>query len=141
MEELTGKSFLHGEVVGTGIYVIRHFQEGDEEEPGKVMDGLGLLFRPSDYGISKEEFTKTLLHMKKYASYKEVHGELAVHRARQRKDNEGRCGQPLEAAILRSSATGAPTGSAVGKHERLWIPQRGSRNLATSDRAGNARRI
>jgi glycerol-1-phosphate dehydrogenase [NAD(P)+] len=76
LEELTGKSFLHGEVVGTGIYVIRHFQEGDEEETGKAMDGMGLLFRPSDYGISKEEFTKTLLHMKKYASYKEYKAKL-----------------------------------------------------------------
>jgi glycerol-1-phosphate dehydrogenase [NAD(P)+] len=76
LEEITGKSFLHGEVVGTGIYVIRHFQEGDEEETGKIMDGLGLLYRPSAYGLTKELFTQTLLHMKKYASYKEYKAKL-----------------------------------------------------------------
>jgi len=76
LEEVTGRGFLHGEVVGTGIYVIRHFQAGDEEETGKTMDGFGLLYRPGDYGITKEEFTKTLLHMKKYASYKAYKAKL-----------------------------------------------------------------
>ena len=76
LEEITGRSFLHGEVVGTGIFVIRHFQEGDEKETGKVMDALGLRYRPSEYGLTKEIFTKTLLHMKKYASYKEYKAKL-----------------------------------------------------------------
>jgi glycerol-1-phosphate dehydrogenase [NAD(P)+] len=76
LEELTERSFLHGEVVGTGIYVIRHFQAGDEEETAKEMEGFGLLYRPADYGITKEEFTSTLLHMKKYAAYKAYRSKL-----------------------------------------------------------------
>jgi glycerol dehydrogenase-like iron-containing ADH family enzyme len=76
LEELTGRSFLHGEVVGTGIYVIRHFQRGDEEETAREMDGFGLRYRPSDYGVSREEFISALLHMKKYASYRAYRAKI-----------------------------------------------------------------
>ncbi len=71
LEELAGKPFLHGAAVGTGIYAMRHFQAGDEEEAGKMMDGFGLGYRPADYGLKREEFTSALLHMKEYASYPE----------------------------------------------------------------------
>ncbi|MDG6920442.1 MAG: iron-containing alcohol dehydrogenase [Nitrososphaerota archaeon] len=76
LEELTGRHFLHGEVVGTGIYVIRSFQAGDEEETAKDMEGFGLLYKPKDYGVTRDEFVKTLLHMKKYASYKAYKAKL-----------------------------------------------------------------
>ena len=67
LEELTKRSFVHGEVVGTGIHVATHFQSTEEDEVGRVMDSLGLMFRPRDYGISHDEFIKTLLQMKTYS--------------------------------------------------------------------------
>jgi len=65
--ELTRRNFLHGEVVGTGIYIVSHLQSNSEEEVARVMDDFGLMFRPSDYEISRDEFVSTVLHMKKYS--------------------------------------------------------------------------
>jgi len=67
LEDLTGRNFLHGEVVGTGIYVASHFQSNEEDEVAQVMDSMGLMFRPRDYGLSGEEFVSAVLNMKKYS--------------------------------------------------------------------------
>jgi glycerol-1-phosphate dehydrogenase [NAD(P)+] len=67
LEELTGRSFVHGDVVGTGIYVASHFQSRQEDEAASAMDSLGLMFRPRDCGVSKEDFISTVLHMKDHS--------------------------------------------------------------------------
>lgn len=66
LEEMTGRSLVHGEVVGTGIYAMTHFQTNKEDEVAKVLDGFDAMFRPKDYGVSKDEFVNTLLHLKEY---------------------------------------------------------------------------
>jgi glycerol-1-phosphate dehydrogenase [NAD(P)+] len=68
LEQQTGRSFVHGETVGTGIYVITHFQTKDEEEVARAMDAMGLYFRPRDYGVSHEEFVSAVLGMKRYST-------------------------------------------------------------------------
>lgn len=72
LEDSTGRSFVHGEAVGTGIYVLTHFQSNEEDHVGSVMDNMGLLFRPQDYGVNREEFIETLLGMKRYAREKHL---------------------------------------------------------------------
>jgi glycerol dehydrogenase-like iron-containing ADH family enzyme len=72
VEDLTGRSFVHGEAVGTGIYVLTHFQSQEEDHVGAVMDSMGLMFRPRDYGVSRDEFIDTLLGMKRYAREKHL---------------------------------------------------------------------
>lgn len=67
LEDLTKRAFVHGEVVGTGIYILTHFQNNEEEIVAKEMDAMGLMFRPKDYGISREEFVETILNMKRYS--------------------------------------------------------------------------
>ena len=67
LEELTGRSFVHGEVVGTGIHVVTHFQTMEEDIVARAMDSMGLMFRPKDYGLSHDDFVKTVLHMKHYS--------------------------------------------------------------------------
>ncbi len=68
LEELTGRAFVHGEVVGTGIYVLTHFQNNEEAIVEGEMEAMGLLFRPQDYGINQDEFIRTVLEMKRYSS-------------------------------------------------------------------------
>jgi glycerol-1-phosphate dehydrogenase [NAD(P)+] len=67
LEELTGQSYVHGEAVGTGIYVATHFQSQEEETVAGVMDSLGLMFRPRDYGVSHDQFVSAVLRMKQYS--------------------------------------------------------------------------
>jgi glycerol dehydrogenase-like iron-containing ADH family enzyme len=67
LEELTGRSFVHGNVVGTGIYVAGHFQSRQEDEVATAMDSFGLMFGPRDCGVSKQDFISAVLHMKDYS--------------------------------------------------------------------------
>jgi glycerol-1-phosphate dehydrogenase [NAD(P)+] len=67
LEELTGRTFVHGEVVGTGIYILTHFQNNEEAVVEREMDAMGLLFRPKEYGITHDEFVNTVLQMKRYS--------------------------------------------------------------------------
>jgi glycerol-1-phosphate dehydrogenase [NAD(P)+] len=72
LEELTGQSYVHGEAVGTGIYVATHFQSKEEETVAGVMDRLGLMFRPRDYGVSHDQFINTVLRMKEYSRLNKI---------------------------------------------------------------------
>jgi len=67
LEELTKRTFVHGEVVGTGIYILTHFQNQEEGIVEKEMDAMGLMFRPKDYDITRDEFIDTILRMKSYS--------------------------------------------------------------------------
>ena len=67
LEELTGRTFVHGEVVGTGIHVLTHFQNNEETVVEREMDAMGLMFRPKEYGITHDEFVDTVLQMKRYS--------------------------------------------------------------------------
>jgi glycerol dehydrogenase-like iron-containing ADH family enzyme len=62
----TGKSFLHGELVGLGTYVMSVFQGND---PGFLLDAYrrtGLLWQPGDIGLTSDEFTRTLTTLNWY---------------------------------------------------------------------------
>lgn len=67
LENVTRRSFVHGQAVGTGIFISTHFQTSEEEEVAKVMNSLGLVFRPAEYGVSHDEFVSTVLNMKTYS--------------------------------------------------------------------------
>jgi hypothetical protein len=53
--------------VGTGIYILTHFQNKEEDIVEREMDAMGLMFRPKDYGITHDEFMDTVLQMKRYS--------------------------------------------------------------------------
>jgi len=72
LENLTRREFVHGEVVGTGIFVLTHFQSTEEDYVASVMDKMGLLFRPRDYGITHDQFITTTIEMKRYAREKKM---------------------------------------------------------------------
>jgi len=72
LENLTKREFVHGEVVGTGIFVLTHFQSAEEDNVASVMDRMGLMFRPRDYGITHEQFIDTTVGMKQYAREKKM---------------------------------------------------------------------
>jgi len=64
LEKVTGRTFAHGEVLGTGCVVGAYFHDSNEELVMKELDSFGLKFRPADYGISFDEFASTINHMK-----------------------------------------------------------------------------
>ena len=67
IEHLTRRSFVHGQSVATGVFISSHYQRNDEDKVAHAMDSMGLVFRPREYGVSREEFIETLLSMKSYS--------------------------------------------------------------------------
>jgi glycerol-1-phosphate dehydrogenase [NAD(P)+] len=65
LEKLTGRSFIHGEVVGMGCVVGSYLHRADVSKTIRELDSLGLRFRPAEIGISRDEFAAALQTMNK----------------------------------------------------------------------------
>jgi glycerol-1-phosphate dehydrogenase [NAD(P)+] len=64
LEKVTGRTFAHGEVLGTGCVVGAYFHKSDVAQVMKELESFGLKFRPVDYGLSFEEFANAIRNMK-----------------------------------------------------------------------------
>ena len=62
----TGKSFLHGELVALGTFVMASLQENDPAGLLSAYERTGLLWQPRDLGLTREEFVKTLRTLNAY---------------------------------------------------------------------------
>lgn len=67
LENVTGKTFLHGEIVGLGSVISTHMHGGDKSDVISDLDAYGLRFRPADNNISYEVFAKTINNMRRVA--------------------------------------------------------------------------
>jgi glycerol-1-phosphate dehydrogenase [NAD(P)+] len=64
LEKVTGKTFSHGEVLGTGCVLGGFIHEANVTEIMRDLDSFGLKFRPKDYGISFSDFETAIRNMK-----------------------------------------------------------------------------
>jgi glycerol-1-phosphate dehydrogenase [NAD(P)+] len=64
LEKVTGRTFSHGEVLGTGCVIGAFFHDADYKEIMRDLDSFGLRYRPRDYGITFEEFESAIRRMK-----------------------------------------------------------------------------
>lgn len=67
-EYQTRKSFLHGELVALGSWVMANLQENKPEFLEDVYSRTGILWQPVDIGLSKDEFVKILATLNWYQS-------------------------------------------------------------------------
>jgi glycerol-1-phosphate dehydrogenase [NAD(P)+] len=66
LEERTRRAFVHGHIVGLGIFLMARLQDNQAEEITALMDRIGLRYHPSDLGISRETLRESLLALKAY---------------------------------------------------------------------------
>jgi glycerol-1-phosphate dehydrogenase [NAD(P)+] len=59
-EHQTRRPFVHGEIVGLGVLLMSRLQENRPEWVLRVLDDLGLLYRPADIGLDVGELRSTL---------------------------------------------------------------------------------
>jgi len=64
LEKFVDRPLIHGEIVGLGAVVGTHVQGGDVDSVIEDLDSFGLQFRPTQIGISFDEFKKAILSMK-----------------------------------------------------------------------------
>jgi glycerol dehydrogenase-like iron-containing ADH family enzyme len=63
IEELTGRTFLHGPIVGLGIDVMSELQGNDHEVIVALMDEIGLGHSPEANGVTRLELEQALTHL------------------------------------------------------------------------------
>jgi 6-phospho-beta-glucosidase len=65
-EYQTGRSFLHGELVALGAFVMANLQNNSPENLRNIYKQTGILWQPREVGISKAEFRNILITMNWY---------------------------------------------------------------------------
>ena len=66
LEERLQRPFVHGYIVGLGIYLISQLQNNQFEVIRGIMDEVGLKYHPADLNIKKEDLVASLLNLKNY---------------------------------------------------------------------------
>lgn len=70
LEERLARPFVHGYIVGLGIYLMSQLQDNQFDMISSVMDRVGLQYHPADLGIRKDDLLAALLNVKKYVASK-----------------------------------------------------------------------
>lgn len=66
LEERLARPFVHGYIVGLGIYLMSQLQGNQFEMISGVMDRVGLNYHPADLEIRREDLVASLLNLKNY---------------------------------------------------------------------------
>ncbi|HOG47677.1 MAG TPA: iron-containing alcohol dehydrogenase [Anaerolineae bacterium] len=66
VEYLTGKHFVHGELVCLGVYVLSYLQGNRADWVHEFINQVGVRYRLSDLNITQEEFRQALLTLNRY---------------------------------------------------------------------------
>jgi glycerol dehydrogenase-like iron-containing ADH family enzyme len=60
LEQVAGRSFIHGEIVTLGAVLMSYLQGRRTERPIRIAQLAGVRWRPGELGISGEELAATL---------------------------------------------------------------------------------
>lgn len=66
LEERLKRSFIHGNIIGLGIYILSRLQNNQCDFITNVMNESGLLYHPSSMNLKKEDLTESLLNLRNY---------------------------------------------------------------------------
>jgi glycerol-1-phosphate dehydrogenase [NAD(P)+] len=68
LEERLARPFVHGYIIGLGIYLMSRLQDNQYRMITEVMDNAGLLYHPCDMGVEKKDLLAALLNVKRYVA-------------------------------------------------------------------------
>lgn len=63
LEERLGRPFLHGQIVGLGIYLMSRLQENEPEAVSRFMDGIGIDYHPAAMDIDRPTLEASLANL------------------------------------------------------------------------------
>ena len=66
LEERLKRPFIHGQIVGLGIFAMSRLQENDHVGVVRLMDELGLDYRPASLQIERDDLVASLLALREY---------------------------------------------------------------------------
>lgn len=71
LEERLKRPFIHGNIIGLGIYLLSRLQKNDALFITEMMDESGLIYHPRSMNIKREDLRDSLLNLKKYVTSKD----------------------------------------------------------------------
>jgi glycerol dehydrogenase-like iron-containing ADH family enzyme len=66
VEYLTGRQFIHGELVCLGIVLMAALQDNLADEVHRFLEGAQVRYRPEDLHLSRDDLVRSLLSLKEY---------------------------------------------------------------------------
>ncbi|REK18156.1 MAG: iron-containing alcohol dehydrogenase [Planctomycetota bacterium] len=66
LEERLGRPFIHGYIVGLGIYLMSRLQENAPDEITAFMDEVGLRYQPVDMQIRRDDLVSSLKNLRSF---------------------------------------------------------------------------
>jgi len=66
LEERLARPFIHGHIVGLGIYLMSRLQENRAAEITAFMDEVGLKYHPGDMQITRDDLTRCLASLREF---------------------------------------------------------------------------
>jgi len=66
LEERLKRSFIHGNIIGLGIYILSRLQNNEPERITQIMQEAGLEYQPITMGLRREDLRDSLLNLKNY---------------------------------------------------------------------------
>ena len=71
LEERLKRPFIHGNIIGLGIYLLSRLQNNDPKFITQMMNDSGLVYHPYSMNIDKKDLVDSLLNLKKFVGPKE----------------------------------------------------------------------
>ncbi len=71
LEERLKRPFIHGNIIGLGIYLLSRLQNNDPKFITQMMNDSGLVYHPYSMNIEKKDLVDSLLNLKKFVGSKE----------------------------------------------------------------------
>jgi glycerol-1-phosphate dehydrogenase [NAD(P)+] len=71
LEERLKRSFIHGDIIGLGIYIMSRLQKNDPQRITTMMDYAGLDYQPKALHISRQDLEASLLNLKIFVTHNE----------------------------------------------------------------------
>jgi len=68
LEERTGRAFIHGHIVGLGVYLLCRLQQNRAEWITALMDRLGLSYQPADLGLDRDTLVSSLRNLRAFTA-------------------------------------------------------------------------
>jgi glycerol-1-phosphate dehydrogenase [NAD(P)+] len=68
LEERLKRPFIHGNIIGLGIYILSRLQGNKSEMITEAMEKCGLAYHPASMGLRKSDLTNSLLNLRSYVA-------------------------------------------------------------------------
>lgn len=72
VEYLTGKQFIHGELVSLGVVLMAGLQDNLADEVQRFLEKARVRYRPEDLHLSRDEIVRSLLSLKDYVEKEQL---------------------------------------------------------------------